>query len=252
MKPTYLELAFIHSGHVHIRLLARNHWELASAEFHVTDRAAIIETLSHWSSSTFTESVQKPYVTPNTTHDYRNGFKVVLSEGKHQSTQSFAPTWEPLQGAFTRGLAGGKGIEDPEAASFLHMKPRNNLQLPSQRLKNYATCDLEPANISMHSPVTWRPPCPRSRPQTKLTTTSGNRPLGPNYGAESTFGLPKTHRYATSTARSSAVASSYITGAKCARDSGSRPLSKIDGDPITNESHHRLMVTLIEILNRWL
>lgn len=55
MKPTYLELAFIHSGHVHIRLLARNHWELASAEFHVTDRAAITETMSHWSPSTFTE-----------------------------------------------------------------------------------------------------------------------------------------------------------------------------------------------------
>ncbi|XBH20255.1 hypothetical protein V5R04_08290 [Jonesiaceae bacterium BS-20] len=121
VKPTYLDLAFIHSGHVYIRLLARNHWKLASAEFHVTDRAAIIETLSHWSSGTFSESVQEPYVTPITTHDYRNGFKAVLSEGEYQSTQSFAPTWEPLQSAFTRGLAGGRGIEDPEAASsFAH------------------------------------------------------------------------------------------------------------------------------------
>lgn len=40
-KPSQLELTFVHSGHVLVRLITRNHRELAATQLQVTDQAGI-------------------------------------------------------------------------------------------------------------------------------------------------------------------------------------------------------------------
>lgn len=115
-KPTQLELSFIHSGHVLVRLLTRNHRELAATQLQLTDQAGIARTLTGWAATTFADAPQGSHQGTTTSLEYRDGFRVVLTDGIFQDTQEFAVIWRPLQADFTATVAGGLGSKDPEAA----------------------------------------------------------------------------------------------------------------------------------------
>lgn len=108
LRPACLHLTFSHTGYVLGHLLDRKRWGLNFAEWHVSDAAAIEHTLARWASTSFTKSTESPYSQAKTTHNFRFGLHLELSDQPNQRTAPWLETvniasgWQALQAEFVQ------------------------------------------------------------------------------------------------------------------------------------------------------